>query len=182
MLSLAHPQQKSDSPQRVLQRLRLLTSCILQCQASWGRWAGRKKSFCCDCKMGVRGHLVCWRQNALSLLLWCKPLYRHCRGSCAGFGWKQEHAQAASFPWHLWSSTTSSSQLCCGSQAWSSFANESLQLSPRLHAGSPLHRRFSLSADAFPITVLAGLHAPKGLGKAQASTAPLPFPSLPFFL
>lgn len=66
----------------------------------------------------------------------------------------------------------------CGLQTWSFFSTEPLQFSPSLHAGSSPHRRFSLSVDAFPITVLAGLHAPKGLGKAQASTAPL-FPSLP---
>lgn len=59
----------------------------------------------------------------------------------------------------------------CVLQTWRFFSTELLQL-------SSLHRRFSPSVDAFPITVLAGLHAPKGLGKAQASTAPPSLPSL----
>lgn len=61
----------------------------------------------------------------------------------------------------------------------SCFCTERLWLFPA-RARAPLHRRFSPSVDAFPITVLAGLHTPKGLGKAQASTAPSSPPSLFF--
>lgn len=76
-------------------------------------------------------------------------------------------------------SLTHTLSFSCCLQTWSFFSTERLWLFPT-RVQAPLHRHFSLSVDAFPITVLAGLHTPKGLGKAQASTAPSSPPCLFF--
>lgn len=127
-----------------------------------------------DCEMVC---MVLWRPNALSLSHCCEPLHSHCRGSCADW---METRTCPGCPNTSGAPRTSSTELSWSLLARSSLSNELLQLFPSLHAGSSLHRRFSLSVDAFPITVLAGLRTPKGLRKARASTAP--FPSLPSFV